>query len=412
MIIFTTPKHLKQKIMITETTLSLKQSEFLKAVRSGKNVFLTGKAGTGKSFVVKQAIDEFKKAGKNIVALAPTGIAANNIGGQTLHSFFSLDPFGVLNYETCRFMKGEKRRMISKIDVIFIDEVSMLRPDIVDAINWTLLKNGCRSLKDLQIVFIGDLKQLPSPIDDNMRSVLYLNYKGEEFYHAKIYGKLNVETIELDEVLRQTNEEFISNLNIIREGGKSEYFRQFLGDKPKGIILAPHNETVAKYNNSGLTSIEGEEFVFDAEISGNVKYSDFNLEPKIRVKDGCSIMYLINSRNNDLVNGTIGIFREKDGNFFIEVNSIKFPLETIEFTKKEYVLNEDKDKLELRTIGTISQLPIKLAYALTIHKSQGLTFDEVTVDLSIPCFCKGQLYTALSRVKSPEGLVIIGRASA
>lgn len=389
--------------------LSIKQDQFLNHVRSGENVFLTGKAGTGKSYVVKQAINELKELGKNIVALAPTGIAANNIGGQTLHSFFSLDPFGVLDWETCRFMKGEKRRLMSKIDVIFIDEVSMLRPDVLDAVNWTLLKNGCRSLKDIQLVLIGDLKQLPSPIDDNMRSVLLGTYRGEEFYHATIYPKLNIHTIELDEVLRQTNEEFISNLNIIREGGKSEYFRQFIGTEPKGIVLAPHNETVAKYNRNGLSSIEGEEFVFDAEISGNVKYSDFNLEPQIRVKDGCSIMYLVNSRNNDLVNGTIGTFREVDGNYFIEVKGVKFSLEPIEFTKKEYVLNEEKDKLELRELGSISQYPFKLAYALTIHKSQGLTFDEVTIDLSIPCFCKGQLYTALSRVKSPEGLVIIGR---
>lgn len=150
-------------------TLSKKQSEFLDAVHAGKSVFLTGKAGTGKSYVVQEAIKSLKEQRKNVVALAPTGVAANNIGGQTVHSMFSLDPFGILTFEDCRFLKSEKRRMMGLIDTIFIDEVSMLRPDHLDAINWTLIKNGCKGLKDIQIIFIGDLKQLPPPIDDNTK---------------------------------------------------------------------------------------------------------------------------------------------------------------------------------------------------------------------------------------------------
>lgn len=387
--------------------LSTKQSDFLEAVLAGQNVFLTGKAGTGKTHVVKHAMDELRKSRKKVVALAPTGIAANNVGGQTMHSMFNLNPFGVTSFETCNFLKGEKRRMLDAIDVILIDEISMLRPDLLDGINWTLLKNGCKPLNTKQVIFIGDLKQLPAPIDDNTRSVLYQTYDGEEFFNAKIYPKLNVTNIELDEALRQSNPEFIEALNVIREGGKAEYFRKFVGTEPKGVILAPHNATVLKYNKLGIDAVSGETFEFHAEITGNLKADDFNLETLVTVKNGCKVMYLVNSKNNDLVNGTIGTFVSHSGCHYIRVNDVDHAISEVEFTKKEYVLNDAKDGLELKSIGTIKQFPIKLAYALSIHKSQGLTFDEVTVDLTRPCFQKGQMYVALSRVKTPEGLRII-----
>ena len=387
--------------------LSTKQSLFAELALAGHNLFLTGKAGTGKSFIVNDTIDKMKKAGKNVVALAPTGIAANNIGGQTMHSFFSLDPFGVLTYQTCRWFKSEKRRLMDKIDVIIIDEVSMLRPDLLDAMNWTLLKNGCPSLTKIQIIFVGDLKQLPPPVDDNMRSVLLATYHGVEFTDAKIFTQLNVQTVELDEVLRQNDEAFINALNLIREGQKSEYFRQFVGKDVKGVILAPHNATVNQYNLNGLNSQSGDEHIFNAEVTGNVKAADFNLESKVVVKEGCSIMYLFNSKNNNLFNGAVGIFRQIEGNDFIDVKGVLYAISQVELSKKEYVLSDDQDRLELREIGSIKQVPIKLAYALTIHKSQGMTFDEVTVDLSLPCFAPGQMYVALSRVRTPSGLTII-----
>jgi ATP-dependent DNA helicase PIF1 len=389
--------------------LSIKQSAFLEAVKAGQNIFLTGKAGTGKSYVVKQAIKDLKDAGNKVVALAPTGVAANNVGGQTIHSMFGLNPYGVMDFESCNFLKGEKRRMLELIDVILVDEISMLRPDILDGINWTLLKNGCKGLDTKQVIFIGDMKQLPAVVNDNTRSVMYRRYDGVEFYQAKIYEKLFVTTIELDEVLRQNDPEFIHNLNIIRDGGKAPYFHRFVGTEPKGIILAPHNSTVDKYNKLGLESLKGELFTFDANVTGNINADDFNFPTKIEVKNGAKVMYLINSKDNDLVNGTLGTFVSHEGCHYIRVGDVDHALSKIEITKKEYVLNDSKTDLELKVIGTIEQFPFKLAYALSIHKSQGLTLDEVTIDLSKPCFISGQFYVAVSRVTSPEGLRIITR---
>jgi ATP-dependent DNA helicase PIF1 len=388
--------------------LSHKQKLFIDTVHEGGNIFLTGKAGTGKSFVVNKAIEILKQKGKNVVAIAPTGIAATNVNGQTIHSLFSLRPFGVLGFTDCNFVKSEKRRLLQAIDTIVIDEVSMLRPDILDAMHWTLIKNGCKGLSAMQIIFVGDLKQLPAVLDDNTRSILYQSYYGEEFFHSCIYDELKPFTIELDEVLRQSNEEFISHLNLTRDGIKSPYFKKFLSKEVKdGIILAPHNATVSRYNHDGLAKLDGKEYIFEAVVSGNIKADDFNVDNRIKVKHGAKIMYLANSKNNDLVNGTLGTFIVHSDQYFISVNGVEYALNPMEFSKYEYVLDEDKRKLELKKLGTIEQYPIRLAYALSIHKSQGLTFDKVNLDLSLPCFTKGQLYVALSRVKSPEGLNII-----
>ena len=392
-----------------EIKFSKKQKAFLNLVEQGKNIFLSGKAGTGKSFVVKEAIKILKKHSSGIV-VAPTGIAANNIGGATIHSTFSLTPFGVINYRNCSFLKSEKRDVLKKAKYIIIDEVSMLRPDVLDAMNWTLIKNGIKPLSEFQVIFVGDMKQLGIVADDNMISVLLKNYNGIEFQKAKCFKELNVELVELDEILRQSDEKFINALNQVREGKKDEYFRQFANIEKDGIVLAPHNATVAKYNKEGLEKIYSPLITFKGVIDGKVQKGDFPVDSEIHVKDGCKIMYLVNSKNNDLFNGTLGIFRaiEEDGDlkYLIEVNNVLYGLKRKIFSKKEYVLCEEKNELILKTIGSIDQYPIKLAYALSIHKSQGLTFDKCTIDLTLPCFAEGQLYVALSRVKTPDGLSI------
>jgi ATP-dependent DNA helicase PIF1 len=273
--------------------------------------------------------------------------------------------------------------------------------------HFTLKKNGLTGLDNRQLIFVGDMKQLPPVLKDNKRSVMLQTYEGDTFTYAQIFQKLNVLTIELDEVMRQNDPDFISALNVVREGGKHEYFRQFKTKEPAGIILAPHNATVKEYNEAGLKSQPGEALLFTAEVSGEVKPEDFNVEREIVVKHGCKIMYLVNSQDSPLRNGTLGTFVYERGCHFIRVGNVNHAIEPVMFTKKEYVYDKAKDALRLKEIGTIVQMPIKLAYALSIHKSQGLTFDEVTVDLTRPCFQSGQMYVALSRVRTPKGLRIL-----
>lgn len=404
--------------------LTGKQDHFLNQVGEGKNIYLTGKAGTGKSTVTTMAIEKLKRAGRKVIVIAPTGIAAMNIDGATIHSTFGIRPFGIIrSIKECNHLRQDKREVLKKADTIIIDEISMLRPDILDAMHWTLRKNGSKGLDSKQLIFVGDLKQLPPVLSTNDKTVLLQTYDGYTFLHSEIIKRLDVVTIELDEILRQKDPEFIEAVNIIRDGGRAPYFHQFYTNEPKGVILAPHNATVAAYNQAGLEAQEGDLLTFDATLQGSAKPEDFTLEHVIKVKNGCKIMYLVNDRENPLRNGTLGVFtsrmvKEQVADdptaqpvdvlkCFIKINETEFPLNRVTQVKKEYVYNNASDEMELVEKGSITQYPFKLAYALSIHKSQGLTFEELTVDLTRPCFVDNQIYVALSRVRGPEGLLII-----
>lgn len=386
-----------------------KQQEFLAAVDMGQNIYLTGYAGTGKSFITRKAIARLQEAGRKVMAVAPTGVAANNIDGETMHSTFALSPWGcLLSIDDCNFVRKAKREVLQKVEVIVMDEISMARPDMIDAMHLTMIKNGIKGgLKSKQLIFVGDLCQLPPVMDDNMRSVLLSKYDGDTFLDAKLLQEIQIVKIELDEVKRQNDIDFIEALNLVRDGIKAPYFRQFIHTEPQGIVLAPHNATVAKYNEEGLAAQAGDIFTFTAKVHGTAKPEDFSLENEIKVKNGCKIMYLVNSKENPLRNGTLGIFVSHQDCHFIRVGNVDYALKEVTVLKKEYVYDRGADALVLQEKGSITQHPFKLAYALSIHKSQGLTFDQVTVDLRRPCFIQNQYYVALSRATGPSALRII-----
>lgn len=396
--------------------LTTDQARFIAAAKAGKNIFLTGKAGTGKSFIVDYFISHTKKP---VAKLGTTGVAAANIGGQTVHSFFGINPYKVYNGRNAQFLSRPKRDVINKAEIIIIDEVSMMRPDVLDAINGTMMFNGCGYLSDKQVIFVGDLKQLPVVQAGREQHIINEIYGGHVFNMAKTYPYLRVEEIELTEIKRQSDQRFIEALNEIREGRKDEYFRQFSGESPNnGVILAPHTATVDRYNTEKLNELEGDLITFRATVEGQINPKDYRVDTEIHVKNGAKIMYCINNKTAGLVNGDIGHFFAEDGKFFFVKNGYSTEIKRHTFENQKYVVEEKRkegkngkviytEELTLKKVGEMSQYPIKLAYALSIHKSQGMTFDEVTVDLKRRCFVPGQLYVALSRVRTPEGLRII-----
>ena len=396
--------------------LTRRQQEFLDAALRGESIFLTGKAGTGKSFVVKEFI---KRCKKNVAKLGTTGVAATNIGGQTIHSFFGINPYEVYNGRNAKILTGKKRHIIDSVDVIIIDEVSMLRVDVLDAINGTMILNGCGYLSGKQVIFVGDMKQLPVVQKGREKEIIKSTYKSPFFYHANCYRYLNIKNIELTEVKRQSDARFIEALNKIRDGGKDSYFRNFVSDKPNnGVILAPHNQTVSEYNQRELSKIEGDLLQMTAVIEGDLNPKNYPVDTKIQVKHGARIMYCVNDKSKNLVNGDIGHLIIRDDKFYFYKDGHEVRIEEHVFENQKYVVERVEketengdivyvDELKLKTVGTMVQYPIKLAYAITIHKSQGMTFDEVTVDISRRCFAPGQLYVALSRCSNPKGLKII-----
>lgn len=388
---------------------------------SGKSVFLSGKAGVGKSTLIRHAINANKFL-RRPVLLGTTGIAAINIGGQTLHSFFSIPPSQEpLTFERCNYVKTEKRMMWDRTSIIIIDEVSMLRPDVLDAIHWTLQKNHCQGLHRKQVIFVGDEKQLPPVIKQAEEEAFFNEYASTSFTEAKIYPRLNVSTVNLTHIHRQDNADFIEQLNVVREASRTvqgfpEYFDKFVTDEPKGVIITPHVETARHYNARMLSSLNTPLFKFKAEVTGEISTKDFNMEETLLLKDGAIVMHTVNDPETGLVNGSVGTIRirTKEGSmvtpelvFEDDRTGGSYPMFFHVFEKKEYYYDEYTSTLKQRTVGSATQYPLKLAYAMTIHKSQGLTFEECTIDLSRSCFADGQLYTALSRVRGPEGLNII-----
>ena len=406
--------------------------------QTNRSIFLTGKAGTGKTTLLKEII---KSTHKNCVVVAPTGIAALNAGGVTIHSMFQL-PFGgfIPDNSTPKFlenskfetkatlrrhfkMSGLKKSVIQNMELLIIDEVSMLRSDLMDAIDFMLQSVRRKNLPfgGVQVLFIGDLLQLPPIIREEEWRTLRSYYKGKFFFHSHVIQQNPPLYIELSKIFRQTDEQFISVLNNLRNNQITQSDIQILNQfiKPnfdlkvnKGYItLTTHNVKADAINSQSLLDLKENSKVYKALIVDDFPEKIYPLEEKLELKVGAQVMFIKNdlSFEKNYFNGKMGVIKSLSD----EEIMVHFPEEkkTIEVERYEwqnirYYVDENTKEIKEEVLGTFSHYPIKLAWAITVHKSQGLTFDKAALDVS-QVFLPGQAYVALSRLRSLNGLVLL-----
>ncbi|HQE33149.1 MAG TPA: helix-turn-helix domain-containing protein [Flavobacterium alvei] len=403
-----------------------------------RSIFLTGKAGTGKTTLLREII---QTTHKNTVVVAPTGIAALNAGGVTIHSMFQL-PFGGFIpdnssphfSESTKFetkatlrrhfrMSGLKKSVIQNMELLIIDEVSMLRADLLDAMNFMMqtVRKKTTPFGGVQVLFIGDLLQLPPVIRDEEWRTLKTYYKGKFFFHSHVIQQNPPLYIELDKIFRQRDEVFISILNNLRNNQISpadvQALNQYVNPNfdlkaNKGYItLTTHNAKADAMNTQALEDLEGKEQVYKAVIVGDFPDKIYPVDEELKLKVGAQVMFVKNDLSFDkkYFNGKMGIIKSLSKDEIL----VHFPEEntTIEVEKYEwenirYKVDELTKEIEEEVLGTFVHYPIKLAWAITVHKSQGLTFDKAALDVS-QVFLPGQAYVALSRLRSLNGLILL-----
>ena len=407
--------------------------------QTNQSIFLTGKAGTGKTTLLRKIMESTHK---NAVIVAPTGIAALNAGGVTIHSFFQLPfagfipEFGVkpaytdsVKFETkdtlMRHFSMNKTRLkiIRNIELLIIDEVSMLRADLLDAMDWTLrnIRRIHEPFGGVQVLFIGDLLQLPPVVKQEEWQVLRSYYDGVFFFHAKVLKEIQPLYIELTTIYRQQDQDFIHVLNNLRNNRITQedvevlnkYVQaDFDSSKNEGYItLTTHNSKADEMNAKSLQALAGKKICYDAEITGDYPKHLFPLEETLALKVGAQVMFVKNdlSLDKNYFNGKMGKIKSLSD----QEITVQFPdekktivVEKFEWTNIRYALNDATGEVKEEVLGTFVHYPIKLAWAITVHKSQGLTFDKAVLDVS-DVFAPGQAYVALSRLRSLDGLVLL-----
>lgn len=387
---------------------------------TGISIFLTGKAGTGKTTFLRALKEHSNK--RNVI-VAPTGVAAMNAGGMTIHSFFQLplSPFVPNANIKNRFdYSKEKRKIMRTLDLLIIDEISMVRADVLDAIDSVLrrFREPNKPFGGVQLLMIGDLQQLTPVVTPTEEELLQRYYDTPYFFGSKALRSINYVTIELTHVYRQQDETFITLLNNIREGNVSESDLQRLNQRydptfqPKQgsdyIRLTTHNRMAESYNEDQLRNLPTRAYTFSAETEGNFPEYNYPTDFNLTLKVGAQVMFIRNDNIGRYYNGRIGHVTYVD-NEKISVlcpgDEEPFDVEAETWENTKYTLNEKTKQIEAEVQGTFKQYPLRLAWAITIHKSQGLTFEHAIIDAQAS-FASGQVYVALSRCKSLEGLVL------
>ena len=394
-----------------------------------QSVFLTGKAGTGKSTFLRYICEHTKK--KHVV-LAPTGIAAINAGGSTLHSFFKLPfypllpdnpDFSLQRGRIHEFFKYTKphRKLLEELELIIIDEISMVRADIIDAVD-RILRVYSRNLREpfggKQILLVGDVFQLEPVVKGDEREILNRFYPTPYFFSARVFNQIDLVSIELQKVYRQTDATFVGVLDHIRNNTVGATDLQLLNTRygtqieeseaDMYITLATRRDNVDHINDKKLAELPGEPVTFSGEITGDFPESSLPTSQELVLKPGAQIIFIKNDFDRRLVNGTIGIISGFDPFeetlYVITDDGKECDVKRESWRNIRYKYNEEKKQIEEEELGTFTQYPIRLAWAITIHKSQGLTFSRAVIDFTGGVFAGGQAYVALSRCTSLEGI--------
>lgn len=399
------------------------------------SLLITGKAGTGKSTFLKEYASYCEANGDNVIKLAPTGLAAINIDGQSIHSFFNLPPrplkyddkeirfFPKAKYDSDNnllFEEHYKRTLIKNSDIIIIDEVSMVRADIIDAIDISLRKNGGNyslPFGGKKIIFFGDPYQLAPVVTNEEKEIISELWSSPFFFSASVFQNSKLEIIELKKIYRQNDKYFIKLLNNIRDGHQSDDELDFLNKRlvqvnnsltnDNVMTLCSTNSRVDTINQFKLNNINAPLFTLDGSTTGNFG-TVFPSPKKLDLKKRAQIIFVKNdnSTTKRWVNGTIGTIDEIDEEKLrVNIKGVKFNIERVTWEKLKYSWDKKKKEITTEVIGTYTQFPLKLAWAITIHKSQGLTFDKINIDKGgRSMFAHGQCYVALSRCKTLEGI--------